>query len=247
MCEVYLMITMKFNPDKTYSFYQPSVEGNRILAVFENPTWKEQMLNRPSMGETGIHLSMLFNILRNMECQFAKDFCNQLFKYHVGIVNAIRFSGDLANVTDSVRNWLIIENAERFATAMKNAELVLLFGENAQAGYTYFENHLGKEKDKHPKCVISIYHLSRRALAKISNATAVNKFLERKHAVGFTPRLPNEVQLAIIAEYIASKYEENNNCELGFKQFQDFIRPFLRSGDGKIQKEFGTIKMAGGS
>ena len=241
---------MKFNPDKTCSFYQAPVEGNRILAVFENPTWKEQMLNRPAMGGTGVHLSILFNILRNMECQLAKDFGSQLFKYHVGIVNAIRFSGDLTNVKKEIWHPLIAENSKVFAQAVNGCKLILLFGENAQRAYDFYHDEYkittNFKRVSEPNCVIGVYHLSTRAIANICNATALNLFLERKHTVGFIPQIPKEVQLAIIAEYIASKYEENKNCELSCRQFQDFISPFLCSGNGKIPKEFGTIKMAGG-
>ena len=239
---------MQFDPKKNYSFYQPPVDGNSILAVFENPTWKEQLLNRPVMGETGIHLSLLLDILRNMRCEFSEHFRNQLYKYHIGIVNAIRFSGDLSNVKQCVLEKLIEENGEILAHAVNNSKLVLLFGENAQNAYIWYRKHSGINLLKQHQCVISVYHLSNRALAQIGNASAISKFLKRKSLVGFIPLLPMESKLAVIAEYIAYTYERQNNCPFSFEDFQSFIKPFLNTNTNtnEMPEDFGTISVIGG-
>ena len=233
---------MKFRTDRIQSFYQPSVDGNRVLAIFENPTWKEQMLNRPVMGETGIHLSLLFENLRNMECRLSRDFGNLFSKYRIGIVNAIRFSGDLTCLKQSALDCLIDENHEIVDGAIRNSDIVFLFGEVAQKAYDYCV----KGNSRLPNSVIGIYHLSRNALMQICNPNALGKFLERKSHVGFVPQLPYETQIAVISEYIAYKYEDHEKLNLSFKEFQSFIRPFLKTGDGKIPQDFGAIRMSGG-
>lgn len=169
----------KMHPNTTMA-YQQGIQGNRVLFVFESPGRFEHELQRPAVGETGVHLCMLCERLRALAANsqneslrdIGKDFC----KVGASIINIASDwlpeiksdtkSGTYKNsyqLTTDERKAILRQLKQRaeFGSLMRRADVIICFGRLA---WDMLETI--KEKRAMVKrgfCIITTYHLSGRA------------------------------------------------------------------------------------
>ena len=71
----------------TTCYYQPAVVGNGVLCIFERPTTSEVQVGRPVVGDTGEHLCMLCEYMRNVDDGIMVSDINDFCSRRMGILN----------------------------------------------------------------------------------------------------------------------------------------------------------------
>ena len=201
----------------TTSYYQPfQGEGKKITCVFENPTWLEELHQRPVAGVAGSRLCGLFKILRHMDCQLTKDLKTQLFRRRVCIVNGVR---KVSSVSIKRKDYLslIDDNQKTLRCAISNADMIICFGGRAEMAL--------KKVDAGVKYA-KTYHLCGRAFNRLVNLSGLGE------SYGLPESHLGLVGLIVIAEYLATWYQQWKSGK-EYISFAKFAKPFQRTR-GKV-------------
>lgn len=187
-------MAMKFDSRRTYPYYQPPREGNKILIVLDNPTWKEICLGRPAVCETGDNLGILLWMLNNMNSDALNDYSGQFVKNDVCIVNAITQCGDFEGVPIETLVKAHLINVIPLKAAAKVAELILVFGSIAKNVY---KRIMATDNAK----VIFLYHLSPKVVNRFNNVKSLNEWLGNE--LSMKPTFDDSyLRIAVFARFI---------------------------------------------
>lgn len=216
----------------TTSYYQPFMcDGKKITCVFENPTWLEELLQRPVAGIAGSRLCVLFKILRNMMCRLRDDYSSQLYRHRVCIVNGARKVSSKSIKKDY--RGLAEKNIATLKDAVLGSSLVICFGKNAQKAFNVTCRSLKKDKAEAISDIqsVEVYHLCGTAYNRLS----VLDGLMQKY--NLSEHLRGMVGLIVIAEYLATWYDMAC-CHKKMMPFSEFSAPFRKGGKGLYKGMF---------
>ena len=213
---------------KTCAYYQAPVDGNPIVAVFENPTWREYALGRPVTGVAGANLCVIFRLLRLMHRTGKLNPAGireiDLYKCRCAIVDASckAYSRSTNRSADDFRKD-VEANIENLQTLIGEGKIVVCFGERARQALDI----LRKREKCSPKVQINVCQLSNTALSKFAALEGLRKRLQLTEAmIGVVPMI-------IISEYIGARLQGENVGE-----FRSFYKGFRKEGDGDYPKVF---------
>lgn len=209
------IISCVLSMQDTTSYYQPFMcDGKKITCVFENPTWLEELLQRPVAGIAGSRLCVLFKILRHMDCKLSSDFDSQLFRHRVCIVNGVReVYSTSANISDCKYRELVKANEGKLKEAVEDACLVVCFGNRAEIAMREI-GYRGK--------YVKVYHLSDKGLGKI---ILLDDILS---AYNFPASFRGLARLIVVAEYLATWYDAVISVDKELISFSEFTKPFRK-------------------
>lgn len=211
---------------KTCAYYQAPVDGNPIVAVFENPTWREYALERPVTGVAGANLCVIFRLLRLM-FRMGKLKCTgvhetDLYKCRCAIVDASR--KEYSNSKDRSDHDFkedVKNNAEMLVKVIGKDKIVVCFGGRASKALKI----LGRSCS--PRMQIDVCQLSNLAISKFAMLDLLRRRLHLSEAmIGFVP-------LIVIAEYICDRMLGGK-----FYTFREFYKDFRKGGNGDYPEKF---------
>ena len=213
---------------KTCAYYQAPVDGNPIVAVFENPTWREYALGRPVTGVAGANLSVIFRLLRLMHRTGKLNPAGireiDLYKCRCAIVDASRkaYSRSTNRSADDFRKD-VEANIENLQTLIGEGKIVVCFGERARQALDI----LRKREKCSPKVQINVCQLSNTALARFAVLDRLRRWLHLSEAmIGLVP-------LIIVTEYICARLHGE---QIG--EFCEFYKGFRKHGNGDYPDGF---------
>lgn len=178
--------------------YQQGVKGNRVLFVFESPGRFEHELQRPAVGETGVHLCMLCEKLRFLAAKsqnkFVRDIGKDFCKVGASIINIAPDWlpwKDEAQTKRKSASELLKEEKMKYAealpvrlnnlTSFANVHVILCFGQLSWDVAKLIEEE--REKTSRSFCIITTYHLSGRASKCFDGGTWCKKMEFLSHAI----------------------------------------------------------------
>ena len=213
---------MKFDSKRTYPYYQPPREGNKILIVLDNPTWKEIGLGRPAVCETGDNLGILLWMLNNISSDALNDYSGQFVKNDVCIVNAITQCGDFEGVSIETLKKAHLINEIPLKSAAEVAKLTIVFGNVAR--YVY-KNIMTTDKTK----VLFLHHLSPRVVNRFNNVSTLNEWLSNQ--LSMKPSFDDSyLRIAVFARYIVDSLS-NKGKQTDFSRYsRDYAKPKSKKG-----------------
>lgn len=211
---------------KTCACYQAPVDGNPIVAVFENPTWREYALGRPVTGVAGANLCVIFRLLRLMHRTGKLKIVGireiDLYKCRCAIVDASHKAySKSTNRSDDEFRASVEKNSKTLQALIGTDKIVICFGKRARQALDI----LGEKCC--PKIQINVCQLSNTALSKFAVLEGLRKRLHLSEAMlGVVPMI-------IISEYISARLQGENVGE-----FCNFYKGFRKGGDGNYPRDF---------
>lgn len=197
--------------------YQRPTGDNKVVCVFERPTWREYLLKRPVSGGTGCNLEILFNLLKSVKGCISEDIRSQLDRYKCCIVNAVWIKKERGANTECLLQELS-DRDERIKYLL-NASLIFCFGNEAAVAI----NALARTHERlfSNINIVSVYHLSQTAMMQLHNT---EKILEE---YGLSKEWQPLMPLIIVAEYVLSRIEKRDVGE-----FCEFVAGFRKEKKG---------------
>lgn len=174
---------------KTCAYYQAPVDGNPIVAVFENPTWREYALGRPVTGVAGANLCVIFRLLRLMHRTGKSNLAGireiDLYKCRCAIVDASRKAYlKSTNRSDCDFKKDVATHIETLQTLIGDDKIVICFGGRARRALDI----LRKSEKCSPKVQINVCQLSNTALARFAVLDRLRRWLHLSEAmIGLVP------------------------------------------------------------
>jgi len=165
------------HPNSTVA-YQQGFEGNRVLFVFESPGKLEYELNRPVVGNTGVHLCILCERIRSKAAKskyssvqdISRDICKQTASIlNISAVSLPKKSADQLNKEErrSIAEKLIAR--KEFQELLQSALVVICFGRLAWDMGDIIESKLNDCGNNYK--IIYTYHLSSKASRNFEGST----------------------------------------------------------------------------
>lgn len=196
---------------------------NKVVCVFEQPTWREYLLKRPVSGETGCNLEILFNLLKSVDGCISEDIRNQFDRYKCCIVNARWIKTERGANTECFLQKL--SDGDERIKYLLNASLIFCFGNEAAVAI----NALARTHKRLFSSIniVSVYHLSQTAMMQLHNTDKI--FEEYGLSKEWQPLMP----LIIVAEYVLSRIEKRDVGE-----FCEFVEGFRKGKkDAKMRSK----------
>ena len=203
-------------------YYQPPADGNPIVAVFENPTWREVCFGRPVMGVAGSNLCVLFQLLRALWVKadgFIRGVPRECFyRCKCAIVDGSKSVYSCSKEkSDGKFQSDVAQNADLIRGVLSEEAIVVCFGKRASKAIDI----VIQDSEIILKHRVDVCQLSTLGLQRISNTGGLLNSLKLPECMrGMIP-------LLIVAEYILAKLAQK---EVG--DFETFKKGFVKSGDG---------------
>lgn len=213
---------------KTCAYYQAPVDGNPIVAVFENPTWREYALERPVTGVAGANLCVIFRLLRlmhrNGKLNLSEIRENDLYKCRCAIVDVSRKAySKSTNCSDDDFKKDVEAHIETLQTLIGEGKIVICFGGRARQALDI----LRKSENCSQKIQINVCQLSNTALTKFAVLDGLRRRLHLSEAmIGLVP-------LIVVTEYICARLQGEHMGE-----FREFYKGFRKHGNGDYPNGF---------
>lgn len=202
-------------------YYQAPLKGNPVVAIFQCPGFWENKVGAPAAGITGYNLCRVFECLRRLikrddELPAGIE-KRHLYKCRIMVTNAndkVHGSNDRKSIIR--KEMLEPMNLKRLQDEIKDARLVLCFGDLASEAYDSLRQQW-KQEQKSMQIVIKTYHLS----PKVFRLIDIMCSKQNSSPISY------DMKIMFFAKYICDRLR--NGGGEAFDGFRNFIQEKIKA------------------